>query len=176
MKTTRTKAGITHAQINEAIGRSAIAANYERTDEWGAAIPSPDDWPTIKALVSASDEFDDLIFGRRSTVDYLSDEGCNLAPDERRESYDRGGVPQNGTRTKAERRAPNTWSDCGHNNWRPGRVLDPFAGSGTTLQVATGHGREAIGIDIDSRNAELAVERIGGLFLEVEHHDERAVS
>jgi site-specific DNA-methyltransferase (adenine-specific) len=56
------------------------------------------------------------------------------------------------------------WSDCGHNNWRTGVVLDPFAGSGTTLSVATGHGRDAIGIDLDPRNYDLARERIG-LFL-----------
>ena len=59
------------------------------------------------------------------------------------------------------------FTDCGHNAWRPGLVLDPFAGSGTTLAVATGHGRDAIGIDLDERNAVLARERIGGLFLEV---------
>jgi DNA modification methylase len=47
------------------------------------------------------------------------------------------------------------------------RVL--VAGSGTTLAVATGHGRDAIGIDLDERNAELALERIG-MFLTVEHH------
>jgi DNA modification methylase len=49
-------------------------------------------------------------------------------------------------------------------------VLDPFAGSGTTLEVATGHGRDAIGIDIDERNAELARARVG-MFLTVEHHE-----
>ena len=59
------------------------------------------------------------------------------------------------------------WSDCGHNNWRPGLVLDPFAGSGTTLQVATGHGRDAIGIDLDDRNIALAEQRVG-MFLTVE--------
>ena len=59
------------------------------------------------------------------------------------------------------------WTDCGHGDWRPGMVLDPFAGSGTTLAVATGHGRSAIGIDLDERNAELAVNRIGPLLLEV---------
>lgn len=48
-----------------------------------------------------------------------------------------------------------------------GVVLDPFAGSGTTLAVATGHGREAIGIDIDERNADQARQRVG-MFLEVE--------
>jgi site-specific DNA-methyltransferase (adenine-specific) len=58
------------------------------------------------------------------------------------------------------------WTDCGHDFWRKGVVLDPFAGSGTTLAVATGHGRDAIGIDLDPRNADLARERCG-MFLEV---------
>ncbi len=60
------------------------------------------------------------------------------------------------------------WSDCGHDNYRPGLVLDPFAGTGTTLAVAHGHSRDAIGIDIDQRSAELARDRVGPLFLEVD--------
>ena len=56
---------------------------------------------------------------------------------------------------------------------RPGIVLDPFAGSGTTLMVATGHGRDAIGIDLDIRNADLARDRVG-MFLEVDYGDEAA--
>lgn len=56
------------------------------------------------------------------------------------------------------------WTDCGHDTWRPGIVLDPFGGSGTTLAVATGHGRDAIGIDLDARNADLARERVGPMF------------
>jgi hypothetical protein len=46
-----------------------------------------------------------------------------------------------------------------------GTVLDPFAGSGTTLAVATGHGHGAIGIDIDERNADLAMDRVGPLLM-----------
>lgn len=63
------------------------------------------------------------------------------------------------------------WTDCGHDRWRSGVVLDPFAGSGTTLAVATGFGRSAIGIDIDERNADLAAQRVG-MFLEVRHGKE----
>jgi DNA modification methylase len=59
------------------------------------------------------------------------------------------------------------WTACSHDDYRPGCVLDPFAGSGTTLMVATGHGRTAVGIDIDGRNADLARERVG-MFLSVE--------
>jgi site-specific DNA-methyltransferase (adenine-specific) len=58
------------------------------------------------------------------------------------------------------------WTDCGHDDYRRGIVLDPFAGSGTTLAVATGLGRDAIGIDLDARNADLARERVG-MLLEV---------
>ena len=44
------------------------------------------------------------------------------------------------------------WTDCGHGAFVPGVVLDPFAGTGTTLCVADLHGRDAIGIDLDARN------------------------
>ena len=39
--------------------------------------------------------------------------------------------------------------------------------SGTTLRMALGNGRSAIGIDLDQRNADLAMERVG-MFLSVE--------
>ena len=45
--------------------------------------------------------------------------------------------------------------------WRPGIVLDPFGGSGTVGVSATGRGRDAILIDIDERNLDLARERVG---------------
>lgn len=62
------------------------------------------------------------------------------------------------------------WTDCGHGGtWRQGVVLDPFAGSGTTMLVAHGHARSSIGIDLDARNADLARERVG-MWLDVEHH------
>jgi hypothetical protein len=64
-----------------------------------------------------------------------------------------------------QRQAPTLgWTDCGHNAWRNGIVLDPFCGSGTTLEVATGCGRDATGIDLDERNLDLIRQRVG-LFL-----------
>jgi len=40
------------------------------------------------------------------------------------------------------------WTDCGHNAPARGLVLDPFAGTGTTLKAAIREGRDAIGVDL----------------------------
>jgi DNA modification methylase len=44
---------------------------------------------------------------------------------------------------------------------RPGLVLDPFAGSGTTLKVARDLGRDVLGIELKPSFAELAASRAG---------------
>jgi hypothetical protein len=53
------------------------------------------------------------------------------------------------------------FTDCGHGDYRPGVVLDPFAGSGTTLMVAAAQGRNAVGIDINEVNVALVQDRLG---------------
>lgn len=65
------------------------------------------------------------------------------------------------------RRTVSGWTDCGHDDWRRGIVLDPFGGSGTTAAVAEARGRDSILIDLDDRNAELAATRVG-MWLTVE--------
>jgi hypothetical protein len=65
------------------------------------------------------------------------------------------------------------WTDCGHNQWRTGMVLDPFSGSGTTLAVAQGCGRDATGIELYPHNADLIADRCG-MFLEIDGGDDAA--
>ena len=79
--------------------------------------------------------------------------------------------PAEGAPILAAERLTVGWSDCGcsddGSHWRPGVVLDPFGGSGTTGAVAQGLGRDAILIDLDERNLDLARQRIG-MFLTTE--------
>lgn len=57
------------------------------------------------------------------------------------------------------------WSDCGHGNYRPGQVLDPFGGSGTTALVARKLGRRSVLIELNPDYAELAARRLQQLSL-----------
>jgi DNA modification methylase len=52
-------------------------------------------------------------------------------------------------------------------------VLDPFSGSGTTLAVAQGCGRDATGIELYPHNADLIADRCG-MFLEIDGGDDAA--
>ncbi len=54
------------------------------------------------------------------------------------------------------------FTDCGHgpDSYVPGTVLDPFAGSGTTLAVARDLGRKSIGIELNREYVRLIEQRV----------------
>lgn len=52
---------------------------------------------------------------------------------------------------------------CNDSGSAMGVVLDPFVGSGTTLQVAIANGRNAIGIELNPEYADLARQRLVGV-------------
>lgn len=57
------------------------------------------------------------------------------------------------------------WTDCGHNSYRKGVVLDPFFGSGTTGLAAREIERDCIGIDLSKDYCEIAARRLQQLSL-----------
>ena len=57
------------------------------------------------------------------------------------------------------------WTDCGHDDYRRGVVLDPFLGSGTTAAVARRHDRHAVGVELSDEYAKLVETRTQQLSL-----------
>lgn len=57
------------------------------------------------------------------------------------------------------------WTDCGHGAYRPGVVLDPFMGSGTTALVARRMGLRSVGIELNPDYVEIAARRLQQLSL-----------
>jgi hypothetical protein len=140
---------------------TAQFSNWER----GKNVPAVSDWEILKGAIGVSDRFDPVIadplrFTR--TAEYTGANGETLARHEYRQRYDRGGEPPN--RTLRDVRAtcvpPQVWTDCGHDAYRPGHVLDPFGGSGTTAVAAALEGRDATLIDLDRRNIDLVRRRL----------------
>jgi hypothetical protein len=88
-----------------------------------------------------------------------------------------GGRTDGYTRTRASGGLPPTTQEttgwqptckCACAETKPCVVLDPFAGSGTTLRVATRHGRDAVGIELNPQYIELADERTAGVQMSME--------
>jgi hypothetical protein len=160
----RQAAGLTMKAINAWFpGNSNWCGHWEDTTSQ-PLLPTTDQWSTLTSRLDLDQRFADIMT-ERSVVEYL-DDGRTIDRSEHRQAFDRGGKTDAGAKTKASRVAPKEWTDCGHDAWRTGVVLDPFAGSGTTLEAAQAVGRHAIGIDLDERNAHLAQSRVG-MFLEV---------
>jgi DNA modification methylase len=57
------------------------------------------------------------------------------------------------------------WTDCGHDRWRRGVVLDPFMGSGTVALVARELDRHSIGVELSSAYCGLIADRLKQLSL-----------
>ena len=103
--------------------------------EKGGSYPSKDDWIKLKELLSLDDTYDKVM----TEVFYKSGlKGDNNYVD-------------NGFAKQCQ---------CEANETKPGTVLDPFRGAGTTALVANKHNRNAILIELNQDYIDLTRERL----------------
>jgi hypothetical protein len=150
LRYTMDKAHETAETLAATLGVTSTAVRHWRADSSTPQLPSVERWLQLDALLS----FDWGVRDRMKVVDA---------------NYE---TPDRGNRQVAERLSGGAldgdlpkvvatgWTDCGHDNYRPGHVLDPFGGSGTTGAVAHLHGRDATLVDIDERNANMYPARL----------------
>ena len=84
-------------------------------------------------------------------------------------SSERGFVVASATRVSATLGWEPTCS-CGESDTVPCTVLDPFAGSGTTLAVAKRLGRASVGIEMNPMYVSLIQQRVAEAITESVHH------
>lgn len=94
---------------------------------------------------------------------FTGDERDGLQPNNTNRHYD-----SHGDSLACYDRQTVGFSDCGHDDYRPGLVLDPFLGSGTTAHVARKLDRRTIGIELNPDYCALAARRLAQQSLLVE--------
>ena len=175
----RDAAGITNRQVDEFLGTSGMSGHYFGASQW--ALPTAEVYAKLQVLFNADAsnpehlrrEYEDL----RREYKHLRREYEDLRreyEDLRRPFNSSKALPYTdvwnhrtvnaaATDGKHPAQKPLTiMADIVDLSSRRGdTVLDPFAGSGTTLRAAKDLGRKAIGIEIDERYCEIAAKRLG---------------
>lgn len=138
---------------------TAMVRWWTRPGEKNAQIPSLDQWSTIKSALGISDPALDAAVERHHTktrrrltdaewVEWGSRQVWRIDP------------VRNQDRHPAVFPEALPWRCIKLLSDRHHTVVDPFMGSGTTLAAAKQLGRRAVGIEIDERYCEIAVERL----------------
>lgn len=99
--------------------------------------------------------------GRRAVVCVERERSSDLS-DERSHNGSNGQKPQSGYRGDVSREITGYACDCDNTSapTRPAIVLDPFAGTGTTVGVARALGRHGVGLDLSADYLRLANWRV----------------
>jgi DNA modification methylase len=131
--------------------------HWIRTDESGASLPCPDDWLILKDILDFDNQYDEQM---TKTEIYLDDgtqcinQGRNkrtvwTIPTKPYPECHFAVYPAELIRTCIKAGCP-----------KGGVVLDPFAGSGTTLEEAIRQGKDYIGIELKDEYIELIEKRL----------------
>ena len=144
--------------------------HWFRKDKTGFSYPSIEDWKKVREFIDDfSNEFYEIDKGL-SEFDLKTDEVVVNPKRNKRSVWTVTTKPFKGAHFATfpmDLIEPCVLAGCPEG----GIVLDPFGGSGTTAQVANGHNRDAILIELNEEYIEIAKERIapdGDLFTEIE--------
>jgi len=158
IKEYRKRKGISSKEVDKIFGYKDTAGHWFRTDRGGRCLPKPEDWFKLKKILEIKeDKYDKIMTEEHYVLQTVKPHELGKNP---------GNVWDFATGKSQDshfaifpeelpRRA--IMSCCPEN----GIVLDPFAGSGTSLKVAKELNRKSIGIEIQKDYLKIIEKRCG---------------
>ena len=187
----RDRARLTNRQVDEALGTAGMAGHYFGGSQW--CIPTEEAWATLCYMFRARgvhdapswEELRARYDGLRRSFDAARREfdGHRREFEAERRAFDRAArdlellsdvwtfpTVAGGERLNHPTQKPlPLMAHIIATLTRPGdRILDPFAGTGSTLRAAKDLGRRAIGFELDARYCEMAARRLAQEALQLE--------
>lgn len=153
-----------HAREKHGLSRGAvdIAIRGKRTGlcyrwEEAACIPTNEQAEKLKSLLGLNGEFHEALEEAYSSRDAVLEKAAEKAAEKTDVLSHRTITSPLHPCEKPVGLLSDLLLTVGHD---AGTILDPFMGSGTTLRAAKDLGRKAIGIDIEEKYCQIAVERL----------------
>lgn len=162
----RNKKKIAVKKIDAVLNKKDTAGHWFRLDP-GRSLPSPEDWVKLKEILRFDDKYDKIMMETHYVLQTVRPypKGKNpgnvwqMAPGKLKEAHF-SIFPEELPRRVILACCPEKTEEG-----LPGVVLDPFAGSGTTGQVAKELGRRAILIELKKEYVNIIKKRCGEIIL-----------
>lgn len=160
IKEYKKKKGISTREIDNVFGYKDTAGHWFRTDKGGRCLPKPEDWFKLKETLNIKDDkYDKLITEEHYVLQTVKPHELGKNPGD---VWDFAtGKSHDSHFAIFPEELPRRVIMCGCP--KDGIVLDPFAGSGTTLKVAIELNRKCIGIELQKNYLKIIEKNVGQL-------------
>lgn len=158
IKNYRKRAGISTKEIDKIFGYKDTAGHWFRTDRGGRCLPKPEDWSKLKEILKIKDDkYDEIMTEEHYVLQTVKPHALGKNPGDVWD-FATGKSQDSHFAIFPEELPRKVIMACCPIN---GVVLDPFAGSGTSLKVAKELNRKSMGIELQKDYLSIIKKRCG---------------
>ncbi len=160
IKEHRKKKGISSKEVDKIFGYKDTAGHWFRTDRGGRCLPKPEDWFKLKEILEIKDsKYDKIMTEEHYVLQTVKPHELGKNPGDVWD-FATGKLQDSHFAIFPEELPRRAIMACCPKN---GIILDPFAGSGTSLRVAKELNRKSIGIELQKDYLKIIEKRCGAI-------------